>query len=387
MGGRPPILLDLPRREFTLFGTTFLPTDTLLFMLLFLSVGIAIFLVTALFGRVWCGWSCPQTVYMEFLFRPIERWLEGGPRGAKKLDRAGGLRRGAPAQVRDLRRCSRCSSRTPSSRTSSAIDQLVHWVQGSPKRAPGRVPRSWRLHDGGDLPRLRVVPRADLPAWPARTAGCRPCCFDRRTLIVGYDPRRGEPRMQRRSGPAGRRAATASTASCACSPARPASTSATGCRWSASTARSASTRATRSWSRIGRPKRPHPLHQPRTASSAAGRAGCASRVLLYPVALARHGRAVRLLPRVPRLHRGHGAARRGRPVPARRRRLGRERGAPEDREPQPRHAALPTDARGHAGRAAHRADQPVPGRGRPHGDGDGVRRAARARPTTTASAA
>src|SRR4051794_9586007 len=70
--GRPLVLFDLPRREFTLFGTTFFSTDTVLFMLLFLGLAIAIFLVTAVLGRVWCGWACPQTVYLEFLFRPVE---------------------------------------------------------------------------------------------------------------------------------------------------------------------------------------------------------------------------------------------------------------------------------------------------------------------------
>ena len=70
-------------------GYTFLPTDTLLFMLLLASVVIGIFLATALFGRVWCGWACPQTVYLEFLFRPIERWLEGGYTGSRNLDREG----------------------------------------------------------------------------------------------------------------------------------------------------------------------------------------------------------------------------------------------------------------------------------------------------------
>ena len=69
--GKPWMLLDLPRREFTFFGTTFLPTDTLLLMLLFVSVLIGVFLLTALFGRVWCGWGCPQTVWMEFIFRPL----------------------------------------------------------------------------------------------------------------------------------------------------------------------------------------------------------------------------------------------------------------------------------------------------------------------------
>jgi polyferredoxin len=86
MNGKPLVLLDLPKREFTLFGTTFLPTDTLLLMFLMASILITIFLLTALFGRVWCGWACPQTVYMEFLFRPIERWLEGGRSGSTQLD-------------------------------------------------------------------------------------------------------------------------------------------------------------------------------------------------------------------------------------------------------------------------------------------------------------
>src|SRR5690606_35638528 len=84
---KPWMLLDLPRREFTFFGTTFLPTDTLLLMLLFVSALIAIFLLTALFGRVWCGWACPQTVWMEFIFRPIERLVEGGHNASRTLER------------------------------------------------------------------------------------------------------------------------------------------------------------------------------------------------------------------------------------------------------------------------------------------------------------
>ncbi len=87
INGMPAILLDLPRRHFTLFGTTFLPTDTLLLMLLLASIVVAIFLFSALFGRVWCGWACPQTVYMEFVFRPLERLLEGGRSGSLILDK------------------------------------------------------------------------------------------------------------------------------------------------------------------------------------------------------------------------------------------------------------------------------------------------------------
>ncbi len=78
MNGKPLILLDIVRREFTLFGATFLPTDTMLLMLLLVGIFLGIFLLTAVYGRVWCGWACPQTVYMEFLYRPIERLIDGG---------------------------------------------------------------------------------------------------------------------------------------------------------------------------------------------------------------------------------------------------------------------------------------------------------------------
>ena len=81
INGKPVIWLNAVRREFTFFGYTFLATDTLLFMLLLGTLVLLVFTFTALFGRVWCGWGCPQTVWMEFLFRPLERLIEGGRSG------------------------------------------------------------------------------------------------------------------------------------------------------------------------------------------------------------------------------------------------------------------------------------------------------------------
>jgi cytochrome c oxidase accessory protein FixG len=193
IAGKPPILLDLPRREFTLFGTTFLPTDTLLFMLLFLSIAIAIFLVTAIWGRVWCGWACPQTVYLEFLYRPIEYWLEGGPRGAKKLDRKRGL---SPKRVLKLAIFFGLAMFLAHTFLAYfvGIDQLVHWVQGSPRQHPVAF----------SVMALTAVAIFLDFAW-FREQTCLVACpygrlqtvlFDRRTMIVGYDPKRGEPRMR-----------------------------------------------------------------------------------------------------------------------------------------------------------------------------------------------
>jgi cytochrome c oxidase accessory protein FixG len=75
--GRPLIQLDIAAREFTILGHTFLPTDTLLLALAMLSAAITIVFVTTVVGRVWCGWACPQTVFIEFLFRPIDRIFDG----------------------------------------------------------------------------------------------------------------------------------------------------------------------------------------------------------------------------------------------------------------------------------------------------------------------
>ena len=76
----PAVLLDIGKRQFTFFGKTFLPTDTILLAILLLGIVVSVFLVTAVLGRVWCGWACPQTVYLEFVYRPIERLFEGPPR-------------------------------------------------------------------------------------------------------------------------------------------------------------------------------------------------------------------------------------------------------------------------------------------------------------------
>jgi cytochrome c oxidase accessory protein FixG len=76
IGGRPALLIDLVSREVDVMGAVFRPSDGFVLALLGIAIVIAVFLVTALWGRVWCGWGCPQTVYLEHVFRPIERRLK-----------------------------------------------------------------------------------------------------------------------------------------------------------------------------------------------------------------------------------------------------------------------------------------------------------------------
>ncbi len=79
IAGKGPILLDIAAREFTFFGLRLYPTDTVLLALLVVGIILTVIFVTAMFGRIWCGWACPQTVYLELLYRPIERFFDGKP--------------------------------------------------------------------------------------------------------------------------------------------------------------------------------------------------------------------------------------------------------------------------------------------------------------------
>jgi cytochrome c oxidase accessory protein FixG len=82
VGGHPMIQLDVQHRRFYLFGTTFNAQDFWMVVLLLLSFAFGLLLLTAWKGRVWCGWGCPQTVFLEGVFRPIERFFDG-PREAQ----------------------------------------------------------------------------------------------------------------------------------------------------------------------------------------------------------------------------------------------------------------------------------------------------------------
>jgi cytochrome c oxidase accessory protein FixG len=88
INGNPLLMIDIVERRFSVLGVIFWPQDNLIFalgLLLFLT-GIAVF--TAAFGRLWCGWACPQTVMMEGVFRRLEYWIEGDAPAQKALDRA-----------------------------------------------------------------------------------------------------------------------------------------------------------------------------------------------------------------------------------------------------------------------------------------------------------
>ncbi len=77
IGGYPAVHLDLPGRQAFLFGQTFTNQDFYLVFFLVTGLGFGLFVVTALWGRIFCGYVCPQTVFVDGVFRRVERWFEG----------------------------------------------------------------------------------------------------------------------------------------------------------------------------------------------------------------------------------------------------------------------------------------------------------------------
>lgn len=75
--GRPYMLFNIFERKFIIFGAAFWPQDTHLLIFLLLIFFVFVILFTVVFGRVWCGWACPQTLFMEMVFRKIEYLIDG----------------------------------------------------------------------------------------------------------------------------------------------------------------------------------------------------------------------------------------------------------------------------------------------------------------------
>ncbi|MCC7335705.1 MAG: cytochrome c oxidase accessory protein CcoG [Pirellulaceae bacterium] len=192
MAGKPLIQLDITARKFTIFGYTFLPTDTLLLALAMLGAFIAIVFVTAITGRAWCGWACPQTVYMEYLFRPIDRLFEGtGGKGGKPKQPMS-----APRQIARMGVYILLSMFLAHTFLAYFVgtEKLAVWVRSSPLEHPAAF--------------LVMASTTALLAYDFyyfREQTCLIACpygrlqsvmLDPQSLIVAYDYTRGEPRKK-----------------------------------------------------------------------------------------------------------------------------------------------------------------------------------------------
>ncbi len=86
INGDPAVMLNFLERKFVILGVIFWPQDTFIMMLMMVSFLLFIILFTVTYGRIFCGWACPQTIFLELIFRPIEVLIEGKPAQQRKLN-------------------------------------------------------------------------------------------------------------------------------------------------------------------------------------------------------------------------------------------------------------------------------------------------------------
>jgi cytochrome c oxidase accessory protein FixG len=190
LAGKPALLLDVAALRFTVLGATFAPTDTSVLMLFLLAAFVGVFLLTALWGRVWCGWACPQTVWLELLFRPIERLIEGSPQEQRALDRDGPDLRRAVKHIVFMVLAFVLGNTFLAYFVGAG--QLGQWMRSSPVEHPAAF---------AVMAVTTLLVFMDF-AW-FREQTCLVACpygrfqsvlLDRHSLAVGFDRARGEPR-------------------------------------------------------------------------------------------------------------------------------------------------------------------------------------------------
>ena len=192
IGGKPYVLMDIAKSEFTFVGHTFYPTDTPLLACLMLMAFFSIMLVTALAGRVWCGWGCPQTVYLEFLFRPIDRFF------AKTIGKGGKSRSAlsGPRMIAKFAVYLICCMFLAHTFLSYFVgtDRLAAWMQLSPTQHPA----AFLVMGGATIGLLFnfLYFREQFCMIACPYGRFQSVMLDRRSSIVAYDSKRGEPRKR-----------------------------------------------------------------------------------------------------------------------------------------------------------------------------------------------
>ena len=196
--GRQAILLHLVERKFYIFGAVFWPQDVIYLAALLIVSAYALFLVTAVAGRLFCGYACPQTVYTQ-LFMWIENWVEGDRNARIKLDKA-------PMGARKLRikgtkhllwaALSLWTGFTLVGYFTPVSELIDNVLTGN----LGPWESVWIFLYGGFTYLFAGFMREQVCKYMCPYARFQSVMFDPDTLIITYDPERGETRGARKKG-------------------------------------------------------------------------------------------------------------------------------------------------------------------------------------------
>ncbi len=196
--GRQAVLFDLPARKFHVFGLTFWPQDFILLSMLLAILALVLFFTTALAGRLWCGYACPQTVWTE-VFLWIERWVEGDRAKRMKLDQ--GPWTGNRIWRKSLKQFLFVTFALWTGFTFVGYFTPIAGLAGRLWTFDWNGWETfWVLFYGGATYAFAGVLRQQVCKYMCPYARFQSAMFDRDTLIIAYDPMRGEPRGARKRG-------------------------------------------------------------------------------------------------------------------------------------------------------------------------------------------
>lgn len=199
---RQAVLFDLPARKFYVWGLVFWPQDFIFLTGLLIIAALSLFFFTALAGRLWCGYACPQTVWTE-VFLWIERKVEGERGERMKLDRSAwswakfsrkALKQGLWIAFALWTGFTFVGYFTPVRSLTAEIGAL----------APGPSEAFWILFYGFATYGNAGYLREQVCKYMCPYARFQAAMFDNDTLIITYDAERGEKRGPRRRGPEGK---------------------------------------------------------------------------------------------------------------------------------------------------------------------------------------
>ena len=194
--GRQAVLFDLPARQFHIFGITFWPQDFIYLTLLLIICALGLFFVTAVVGRVWCGYACPQTVWTE-LFMWIERVVEGDRPKRMKLDKA-------PWTLDKIRKKATKHTLWVALGLWTGFTFVGFFTPITDLGARvltlelGPWETFWTLFYGVATWGNAGFLRENVCLYMCPYARFQSAMFDRNTLVISYDEARGEPRGPRR---------------------------------------------------------------------------------------------------------------------------------------------------------------------------------------------